>query len=212
VLTANRRWFADGPAIRASIGVMNGAFAVVGGTPELTSDQRTAIVDLISWSIGTDGLVAGQEQDLNEAPHLATAAAIEAMHGRKTGALFAAACAIGSVVAGDDAARRERAKEAGYKLGVAFQTLDDLLDQYASEADALKDVGKDAIAGKPTLVALLGCEAALDRAEHPLDEAVELLGCGDAQGDLHVFISDLRASFLSRFEGAEPLMDRHGHG
>jgi octaprenyl-diphosphate synthase len=58
----------------------------------------------------------------------------------KTGALMAAACEVGAIVAGNDAARQPLA-DYGMDLGQGFQIIDDLLDLYG-HAEAL---------GKPVL-------------------------------------------------------------
>ena len=48
----------------------------------------------------------------------------------------------------------------GRLLGSAFQIVDDLLDEEGDEAAMGKAVGKDAAAGKATLVAALGRDEA----------------------------------------------------
>ena len=71
----------------------------------------------------------------------------------KTAALFAAACEIGAVVAGDP--RQNILRQFGMQLGVAFQIMDDALD-YAADAEALgKTVGDDFREGKITLPVIL---------------------------------------------------------
>jgi len=177
---------------------MNRAFAVVAEDVELDPARRIAIVDILSWAIGSEGLVAGQEQDLNGQSELVTAEAIEEMHGRKTGALFAAAAEIGAVIANGDAALRSRARDAGHRLGVAFQTFDDLLDRYAARDLALKDTGKDA--DKPTLVGLLGTDAALAGARRHLDAATSGFGKNNSDSELIRFVRSISDGFLEKLE------------
>ena len=59
----------------------------------------------------------------------------------------------------------------GRELGAAFQIADDLLDATASADEAGKRTGKDAEAGKATLVGLLGAERARLQAERLVAQA-----------------------------------------
>jgi octaprenyl-diphosphate synthase len=69
----------------------------------------------------------------------------------KTGALIAAACRMGAVLADADSIQRDAMFRFGQKLGVAFQVADDTLD-YAARGDVLgKLVGKDLGEGNVTL-------------------------------------------------------------
>ena len=53
----------------------------------------------------------------------------------------------------------------GRDLGAAFQIADDLLDTEGSTEETGKTPGKDAAAGKATMVAVLGIERARSQAE-----------------------------------------------
>jgi octaprenyl-diphosphate synthase len=69
----------------------------------------------------------------------------------KTGALIAAACRMGAVVANADLPQREAMFRFGQALGVAFQVADDTLD-YAAQRESLgKLLGKDLGEGYVTL-------------------------------------------------------------
>ncbi len=68
----------------------------------------------------------------------------------KTAALFAAACEVGAVVAGRDAAICAALASYGQNLGMAFQLVDDALDYAAEEAELGKSVGDDFREGKLT--------------------------------------------------------------
>ena len=59
----------------------------------------------------------------------------------------------------------------GRELGAAFQIADDLLDATASADEAGKRTGKDAAAGKATLVGLMGADRARLQAERLVAQA-----------------------------------------
>lgn len=69
----------------------------------------------------------------------------------KTGALIAAACRMGAVVADADPAQREALFRFGQAIGVAFQVADDTLDYAAPRESLGKLLGKDLGEGYVTL-------------------------------------------------------------
>lgn len=83
-----------------------------------------------------------------------------AVIGAKTAALFAAACEIGPVVAGQPPAIIAALKDYGYYLGMAFQIADDILDYEANEAQLGKSVGDDFKEGKMTAPVIFALENA----------------------------------------------------
>tara|TARA_R110002049_G_scaffold27321_3_gene94427 strand:- start:67896 stop:68897 length:1002 start_codon:yes stop_codon:yes gene_type:complete len=90
---------------------------------------------------------------------------LEAIHRRKTGALFAVSLELGAILSeGSDEARLALGNYAR-ELGLGFQVADDLLDHTAGEAELGKRTGKDASRGKLTFPALMGVEASRLRVE-----------------------------------------------
>ena len=76
----------------------------------------------------------------------------------KTGALFGFACEAGAILGGAAAPAREALLGYAADLGLAFQIQDDLLDVTGDAELTGKDLGRDAAAGKATVVALLGVD------------------------------------------------------
>ncbi|MBM3998137.1 MAG: polyprenyl synthetase family protein [Planctomycetes bacterium] len=127
---------------------------------------------------GASRLVGGQSDDLaaesrggSESPE-ESLARLEAIHRRKTGALFVASLRLGALVA--DAPEPFDAALAAYgrALGLAFQIADDLLDHEGNAAALGKRARKDGDRGKLTFPALLGVESSRRRAAALIDEAV----------------------------------------
>lgn len=166
---ANHCEFGEAAAILAGIALLNEAYAVISAEERLDGDCRADLARMLSGSIGLDGLVAGQFADLHARSPM-TAEEIEAVHARKTGALFAAAAQMGGRVAGRPAEHVEALRDFGMRIGVAFQTFDDLLDAVSSRETASKTVGHDG--EKPTLVRLKGVEAAEEAARAGMERAM----------------------------------------
>ncbi|MDQ7049208.1 MAG: polyprenyl synthetase family protein [Enterobacterales bacterium] len=68
----------------------------------------------------------------------------------KTAILFAAACELGAIIAGQYQ-HSENLHRYGLHLGLAFQLMDDALDYVADSEELGKNVGDDLAEGKPTL-------------------------------------------------------------
>lgn len=157
--------FGESTAILAAIALMNRAFGVIAELENVPAPVRTRLAAILSDAIGSNGLVAGQEIDINGRSDFSDAKPVEQLNWLKTGVLFVASAEMGAVLRGLDDRQVAAIRSFARHFGLAFQTADDLLDQTAKTAEAGKDVGQDG--QKPTLVSLLGVEQAkLSCAEH----------------------------------------------
>jgi geranylgeranyl pyrophosphate synthase len=84
--------------------------------------------------------------------------ALRDMHGRKTGALIRASVAAGAIMGGADDTLFAALDHYGTEIGLAFQIVDDILDEEGSAASLGKTAGKDRAAGKPTYPAFFGLD------------------------------------------------------
>jgi geranylgeranyl diphosphate synthase type II len=208
-LPANHKLFGEATAILAAIGLLNRAFGVIAQDASLSTAARVRLADILSRAVGSDGLVAGQEQDLKWSPAEATRRDVELVHARKTGALFSAAAEMGAVVAGAEEADITLMRDFGMKLGLAFQILDDVLDATASRESVGKDVAQDD--GRPSLVLSIGLEAARQEAQIYIDEANSLIRarCGDATV-MRRFAMALIAGLQHRLEPPHEIREMRG--
>ena len=133
------------------------AFGLIAAAPAMTAQQRIDAVAVLSAACGGGGMVAGQVLDMD---HLAQGEAdLRLLHRLKTGAMLQAAAELGCVAAGADDGLRQRARDYGCHIGLAFQVRDDVLDVVADQGELGKPIGSDRAEGKRTFVDLLGLEA-----------------------------------------------------
>jgi geranylgeranyl diphosphate synthase type II len=159
--TAHRA-FDEATAILAGDALLTLGLTTLARLPEeVEAGTRGRAAALVGEAIGTAGMIGGQADDLAaEAEWPADpAAALEAIHRRKTGALLTASVRLGGLYAGADGATDAVLRRLGEALGLMFQIADDLLDVEGSAAEMGKAVGKDATARKLTYPALHGVEA-----------------------------------------------------
>jgi farnesyl diphosphate synthase len=163
------RAYDEATAILAGDGLLTLAFAVAGDPRRFGRARvRAELVRVLAEAAGIDGMVGGQQFDLEAEGRfgpagLADEAGVRLIQGLKTGALIRAACEAGAVAAGARAADRRALRIYAEALGLAFQIRDDLLDVESDAATLGKATGKDAGAGKSTFVSLLGVAGARAR-------------------------------------------------
>ncbi|MGH7505158.1 MAG: polyprenyl synthetase family protein, partial [Longimicrobiales bacterium] len=152
------------------------------GALRLDAERTRANTLELARAAGAGGMVGGQWLDLLAEGSTVGAGRLEAIHGRKTGALFAAAARMGGLLAGADAGTIQALGAYGDALGLAFQIADDVLD-VTGDADVLgKSPGKDRAQAKATYPALLGVGGAERKAEATIaagEAALEAAGIAD---------------------------------
>jgi len=160
--TAHRK-FDDATAILAGDGLLTYAFDILSRAETHPSAAvRIALVALLARAAGLGGMVGGQMLDLAaegrfaEGPLALDETEVTTLQAMKTGALLRFACLAGAVLGEASADARRALDEYGSALGRAFQIADDLLDVEGDVAMVGKSTGKDAAAGKATLVGILG--------------------------------------------------------
>src|SRR5690606_10119124 len=112
----------------------------------------------------------------------------------KTGALITAAVVCGGIVGGADEATLARLRRYGRDVGLAFQVIDDILDETATAAQLGKSPGKDSAANKMTYPRVMGLDAARLHAQELVDAALSELRGLDNAGALRT----IAAYFVAR--------------
>ena len=153
--------FSESTAILTATALLNRAFGVLMRAPGLPAEARVELGDMLSYAVGSKGLIAGQIADLANDSTDVSGADVERLNTLKTGALFDFAIDGGALVANADSQQRQALRDFSQQLGLAFQLLDDMKDVTDSATTAGKSVNRDA--EKSTLVHLEGLDAAQSR-------------------------------------------------
>lgn len=173
------RLYGEAGAVLLGDALLTGAFEIVSQICALPADARVLATRELARAAGAAGMVGGQVIDIT-LKGTVTLDALVRNHNLKTGALFGAALALGSI--GHDAARLDRHDQArawGVKLGLLFQVVDDLLD-----------AGEEG----PSFVALQGLDGARATARRLSAELA-------AEGSALDFDTEALASLLGYFVG-----------
>ncbi|MBC6441405.1 MAG: polyprenyl synthetase family protein [Rhodospirillales bacterium] len=168
--------FDEATAILAGDALLTLAFGIL-ADPATHPDAsvRIELVRGLTDAAGAHGMVVGQMIDLVVEHRAVDAATVERLQALKTGALIMFSAEAGALLGKADPDAHEAILSYGRDLGFSFQIIDDLLDEEGDQEAMGKAVGKDAAAGKATLVAVLGKDEARTRAETLAARAVESL-------------------------------------
>lgn len=124
---------------------------------------------------GAAGMIGGQVLDLEAEAQPVTPETLIGIHQAKTGALITASAVIGALATEAGPAHVAAVRRYGQEIGLAFQIVDDVLDQTASSSQLGKTAGKDARQRKASFVTLLGVDDARDKARRCVARAVDHL-------------------------------------
>jgi geranylgeranyl diphosphate synthase, type II len=124
---------------------------------------------------GTKGLVQGEYDDMMAEHSNLPLEKIEDIYIKKTSRLFELCMYSGARIATDDSALIQPLVAFGTHIGLAFQTIDDILDVTSSEEKLGKSPGKDIAQDKATVVKALGIEGARAWAKDATVKAVDIL-------------------------------------
>jgi farnesyl diphosphate synthase len=151
----------EATAILAGDALQARAFEVL-AEPDTHSDPqaRCELVAALGAAAGSRGMAGGQMIDMLAEGRALEAAEITRLQSLKTGRLIQYSAEAGAILGRAPSHQRHLLAAYGRDIGTAFQIADDLLDAEGSPEETGKATGKDAAAGKATMVAVLGVEQA----------------------------------------------------
>ena len=147
-------------------------------------DRQLKMIQLFALACGSRGMAGGQAVDLDAVGKALTLPELEYMHILKTGALIRASVLLGAhcgrLLAEHEIDRLDRYAKC---VGLAFQVVDDVLDEESDSSTLGKTAGKDREDGKPTYTSLMGLAGAKAFARELLADARGALAVFDARAE-----------------------------
>ncbi len=171
---SSHKVFGEGMAILAGDALFAAAFDVALQAP-LPPEVLVRALRELTWASGPEGMIGGQVEDLEAEGQPPTPERVLRIHRKKTAALIASSLAIGGIAARAPETDVQVLKEAGLAMGLAFQIVDDLLDEIASEKELGKRAHKDRARGKCTYPRVFGLERSREDARAYARQAREIL-------------------------------------
>ena len=178
--------FGEALAVLAGDALHALAFELLARTARTVGPARTIqVIEDVAAAIGTQGMVGGQVLDLlaEGRPALArlgrwpevAANGVRNIHRWKTAALIRASVRAGAILSGASPDHLRTLSTYGEHLGLAYQIIDDVLDETGEAAILGKDARADAARAKLTFPAAFGIDESRSIARTETERAIAAL-------------------------------------
>jgi len=174
---SNHVKFDDHTAILAGDGLLSWAFQIIGDRNFISNSvKRSEICFVLAKAIGPNGMVGGQQADMDFATHKSMDLdKIEWIQNHKTGALISCCSHVASILTNASDDQKNNIINYANHIGLAFQIADDLLDFDGNEVSMGKPIRQDTKNETPNFVTILGKEKALERALESSRKAINFI-------------------------------------
>jgi geranylgeranyl diphosphate synthase type II len=153
------RKFGEAIAILSGDALLTLAFETLACCNRFSPERMLAALAMLAQASGTQsGMIGGQVLDLEAAGSPVAADHLDLIHRSKTGALIEASIVLGAHLAEAGPEAMQQIRAYGQRIGLAFQIVDDILDETGKEHDLGKTPGKDRDQSKATYPLIHGNE------------------------------------------------------
>ena len=158
-------------AFNEALAVLGGDALCIAAFEILASTGRVDIISEIAGALGTKGMLGGQVVDIESEEKHVGRDVVEYIHKNKTAALICSSIRLGALLANAPSDALDKLTSYGNHVGLAFQVVDDILDEESTTEQLGKDAGSDREKGKATFPAICGMEESRDYARRLIDRA-----------------------------------------
>jgi len=160
-------------------------------------DRGISALQMLNGYAGGGGMIGGQTADIlaEKGELVPSLELLHFIHAKKTAALIQGAMTIGAILADTDYQDKRKINKAAYKIGMAFQFQDDILDVTGSFDELGKPIGSDDKKKKLTSVSFYGLDETKVLVERLTREAIEIL---DSFPRKNEFLKELVESLIYR--------------
>ncbi|QKI89411.1 polyprenyl synthetase family protein [Thiomicrorhabdus xiamenensis] len=151
------------------------AFQLIATDGHINDHNKIEMIKVLTHAAGLNGMIGGQQIDIDSAGKLPEQSALERMHQLKTGALIQASLLLGACQHPAYPQIKEDLIIYAKAVGLAFQVQDDILDITSDTETLGKPQGSDLKADKSTYPKLLGLRKAQAYRDNLVIEAKKAL-------------------------------------
>lgn len=159
--------YGEAEAILAGDALLTLSFEILAG---MSRDQGRLALELAQVS-GSRGVIGGQFEDVRSEEGVRDRATLEFIQTHKTADLIRGACRMGGIVGGAGDKQLQALDTYGHNVGIAFQLIDDILDETGVPELIGKPTGSDRGNMKMTAITLYGIDGTRDIANQLIEDA-----------------------------------------
>lgn len=185
-LKTNHKVFGEAMAILAGDGLLTLAFEWVSNPAGYSANYRknlSLVVTELAYHAGYPGMVGGQVDDVLSEKKTPKLDKVLSIHRRKTGALLLSSVRLPALLAGVSASKVKALTWYGQSAGLAFQIVDDVLNETGDSKKMGKSSGSDRERGKMTYPVAIGLEKSRHEIKRLTRDAVGALGIFGSQAE-----------------------------
>jgi len=157
----NHKVYGEAMAILAGDGLLTLAFQWLSDPSAYPVKYRKNIAQVVyelARHAGYPGMVGGQVDDVISEKKKPSLPKVLSIHRRKTGALLLSSTRLPALLAGAHSSKVKALTEYGRSAGLAFQIVDDILNETGNRQQLGKSAGSDRERGKMTYPVAIGLE------------------------------------------------------
>ncbi len=174
----NHKVYGEAMALLAGDGLQTLAFEWISNPAAYNARYRKNIPQTIfelAHYAGYPGMVGGQVDDVLAEKQKPLLSKVLSIHRRKTGALLLSSVRLPALLAGAPRPKLMALTDYGWSAGLAFQIVDDILNETGNRKTLGKSTGSDRIRGKMTYPAAIGLEKSKREVDNLTQRAVKAL-------------------------------------
>lgn len=150
--------FGEEYALLAGDGLLTEAFGIIADAKEIQPELKVKAISCLAHYSGINGMIGGQTMDLLSENKVTDEKSLKMICELKTAALIKASALMGCILAGADDQKLSAAECYADNLGLAFQIMDDILDEIGESEKLGKPTLSDKENQKSTFVSVYGIE------------------------------------------------------
>lgn len=157
---------------------------------KIDKSVKIKLISELAANTGSQGLIGGQQVDIDSEGKKISPKILEYIHTNKTGKLISLAVRFGCILAKASEKDTKRMEKFATKIGLAFQIVDDILDVEGSQGTLGKTIGKDEKLNKATFPAVYGIDKSKEKAEKLIEEAKDLISVYGSKAKILTLLSN----------------------